>query len=101
MYYCASYVCSTPNSPQELLNLQEQEVPEKVVTPDTLLEDYLEMSYDDQDNFIFHLLQGQLKFHKYLLRKSQNGDENLPDTERLEKDVQRLQICVDLYELVQ
>ena len=91
---------STPDSVQELLNLQE-EVPEKVVTPETLLEDYLEMSYDEQDDFIYHLLQGQLKFHQFLLQKSQDGDPKLPDTERLEKDVQRLQICVDLYSMVQ
>jgi len=91
---------STPDSVQELLNLQG-EVPEKVVTPESLLEDYLEMTYDEQDNFIFHLLQGQMKFHKFLLKKSQDGDKNLPDTERLEKDVQRLQVIVDLYEMVQ
>ena len=92
---------NTPDSVQELLNIQQEDVPEKVVTPETLLDDYLEMSYDDQDNFIYHILQGQLKFHKFLLKKSQDGDKNLPDTERLEKDVQRLQICVDLYSLVQ
>ena len=91
---------NTPDSVQELLNLQG-EVPERVVTPETLLEDYLEMTYDEQDNFTFHLLQGNLKFHKFLLKKSQDGDKNLPDTERLERDVQRLQVIVDLYELVQ
>ena len=96
---------SVPNTPQELLNMNlntNQEDPETTpVTPESLLEDYLELSYDDQDNFIFHLLQGQLKFHLFLLEKSKNGDPNLPNTESLEKDVRRLQICCDLYQLVQ
>ena len=83
----------TPNTPQELLNLNKKEE----VTPETLLDNFLEMSYEEQDNFIYKLLCGQLKFHKFLLQKSKEGDKSLPNTERLIVDVLKLEQCVELY----
>ena len=88
---------STPNTPQELLELNSKEE----VTPETLLEGYLEMSYEEQDNFLYHLLQGSLKFHQFLLEQSKKGDKKLPDTQRLIEDVLRLEMCVSLYGEVQ
>ena len=87
----------TPNTPQELLNLNQKEE----VTPEALLEAFLELSYEDQDNFIYKLLKGQLKFHEFLLGKSREGDKSLPDTERLIVDCVKLAQCVELYGQVQ
>ena len=87
----------TPNTPQELLNLNQKEE----VTPETLMEKFLELSYEEQDNFLFHLLQGSLKFHQFLLEKSRKGDKNLPNTDRLLVDCVKLEQCVELYRQVQ
>ena len=62
---------SVPNSPQELLRLNTE------LTPEELFDKWCELSYTDQDNFIFKLLICQLKFHKFLLDKSQKGDSDL------------------------
>ena len=71
------------------------------ITPETLLEDYLEMTYEEQDNFIFTLLKGSLKFHKFLLEKSRNGDKNLPNTDRLLVDCVKLSQICELYQQIQ
>ena len=87
----------TPNTPAELLELQKKEK----LTPEALVEGFCELSYEEGDNFIFQLLQGQLGYHKFLLEKSKKGDKNLPDTEALIQDVLRLELCVKLYQQVQ
>ena len=88
---------TTPQTPQELLELNTK----REVTIDTLKEDFWELSYDDQDNFIYHLLQFQLNFHISLLKKSMDGDKKLPNTNRLVQDVTKLQIICDLYQDIQ
>ena len=84
---------TTPNTPQELMNLQKKEP----LTPAKLLEAFLELTYEEQDNFIYKLLKGQHKFHQFLLQKSLEGDKSLPNTEQLYKDVTRLELCCELY----
>ena len=88
---------TTPSTPQELLELNTKEPP----TPESLYEQWCEMSYEDEDNFIYHLLQSQLKFHKFLLGKSMEGDKSLPDTNRLVQDVTKLEIICNLYQEIQ
>ena len=86
---------SVPNSPQELLNLNTE------LTPEELFDKWCELPYEDQDNFIFKLLVCQLKFHKFLLDKSQKGDSDLPDTQQLMRDVTKLEVIIRLYEEVE
>ena len=89
---------TTPQTPQELLELNNQpETP----TIDSVKEMFWELSYEDQDNLIYHLLQFQVKYHKFLLKKSIDGDKNLPNTSRLYQDVTKLEIISDLYQEIQ
>ena len=88
---------SVPNTPQELMDLNSKEP----VTPESVLDNFLELSYEEQDNFIYKLLCGSLKFHKFLLQKSKEGDKNLPNTQKLIEDCLRLEMCVTLYSEVQ
>ena len=88
---------TTPSPPQELLDMNSQEPS----TPQSLFDQWVEMDYDDQDNFIYHLLQSSLKFHKFLLDKSMSGDKSLPNTNRLVMDVTKLEIICDLYQEIQ
>ena len=88
---------TTPDTIQQLLEMNQKEE----MTPEKVLENFLELNYDEQDNFLFHLLQGSLKFHQFLLKKSQDGDEGLPDTDRLLIDCVKLEQIVELYSQVQ
>ncbi len=60
-----------------------------------------DFSYEEQDNFIYHLLQTHLKFHKFLLQKSKEGDKSLPNTEQLVIDVTKLELICSLYSEVE
>ncbi len=57
---------STPNTLEELITMNTQEEETEVTTQDTMMDLFLSLSYEEQDNFIYHLLKGQLKFHNYL-----------------------------------
>ena len=88
---------TTPSTPQELLDMNSKEPP----TPQTLFTQWCEMDYEDQDNFIYQLLQSSLKFHEFLLDKSIKGDKSLPNTNRLVMDVTKLEIICNLYQEIQ
>ena len=87
----------TPNTPKELLERQEP----KKLTPQELMESFLELTYEEQDNFIFQLLKGTLGFHKFLLSKSEEGDKKLPNTLQLMRDVTKLEVISSLYQEVE
>ena len=86
---------SVPDTPQELLDLNETPTPEQVS------EKFAKLTYEEQDNLIMNFLVTQLNFHKFLLDKSIKGDKKLPDTEQLYKDVARLEVICNLYQEVQ
>ena len=88
---------TTPSTPQELLDMNSQEP----TTPESLFDQWVEMDYQDQDNFIYQLLQSSLKFHEFLLDKSMKGDKSLPNTNRLVMDVTKLELICQLYQEVQ
>ena len=86
---------SVPNTVQELV------VQNHKFTPEELMDKLTELSYKEQDNFIYHLLQTTLKFHKFLLRKSIEGDKSLPNTHQLYLDVTKLELICSLYSEVE
>ena len=88
---------TTPSTPQELLELNTKEPP----TIDSIKDLITELSYEDQDNLIYHLLQFQHRYHQFLLDKSLKGDKNLPNTGRLYQDTTKLGIICDLYQEIQ
>ena len=86
---------TVPNTPNELI-LQNTKL-----TPEQLGEKFAQLTYEEQDNFIFHLLQVQRNFHQFLLEKSKKGDKNLPNTEQLVIDVTKLELICKLYEEIE
>ena len=86
------------NTPSDLL--EENKEP-KNLTKEELFTHFLELSYEEQDNFIFQLLTGTLGFHKFLLDKSEKGDKKLPDTAQLVRDVTKLELICSLYSEVE
>ena len=89
---------NTPNTPKELLERNKEP---KKLTPQELMESFLELSYEEQDNLIFQLLKGTLGFHKFLLQKSEEGDKKLPNTLQLMRDVTKLEVICELYQEVE
>ena len=87
---------STPNTPNELVELNQQEdwTPEKV--RDIITD---ELTYEQEDNLIYHLLQRQLNFHQFLLEKSLKGESKGNPIE-LVKSITRLETICDLYKEV-
>ena len=82
---------SVPETVQELLSQNHK------FTLEELMDKLTDFSYEEQDNFIYHLLQKQLKFHKFLLQKSIEGDKKLPNTNQLVVDTTKLEVICSLY----
>ena len=87
---------STPNTPNELVELNQKEewTVEKV---ENIIQD--ELDYNQEDNLIYHLLQRQLNFHKFLLEKSLKGDYKLNSLD-LTQQITKLELICDLYKQV-
>ena len=59
-----------------------------------------ELTYYEEDNLIYRLLQRQLHFHQYLLKKALNGETSDLDSLSLKKEVTLLENIVNLYKEV-
>ena len=90
-----SNTTEVPNTPTELLLQNHQ------FTEDELYEKFCNLSYSEMDNFLFRGLKGMLSYHKFLIKKSLQGDKNLPNTHQLYLDVTKLEVIVSLYEEVE
>ena len=87
---------SVPNSPSELI-LQNQ-IENKEFSLEEIEKIISKLSYDDEDQLIFHLLQRSLKFHLFLLQKSK--DDPSMNQFSLVEDISKLKIIKDLYESI-
>ena len=84
-----------PNSPSELI-LQNHLENHKFSLEE--IENLIKkLSYEDKDNLIFHLIQSQIKFHLFLLKKSNEDDSDL-NSSQIISDLTKLKIIKNLYE---
>ena len=88
---------STPNTPNELVELNQKEewTPEKI--RDIIMD---ELDYTQEDNLIYHLLQRQLNFHEFLLKKCLSEKDNNLNPISLVEQVTKLQVICELYKQV-
>lgn len=87
----------TPNSPQELLELNSK----KEVTKEEVWDQWLELDYSDKDNFIFHTLQFMRDFYSDCLSRELNKDN--PDPKKIclfTKDLSTMSSIITLHESV-
>ena len=87
---------STPNTPNELVEMNQQEEWTIQKIRDLIVD---ELDYTQEDNLIYHLLQRQLHFHQFLLEKSLKGESKGNPIE-LVKSITRLETICDLYKEV-
>ena len=83
-----------PNSPSELIQLNEKEKEFSLEEIENLIK---KLSYEDEDNLIFHLIQKSIRFHLYLLKKSREEDSDLNPLQ-ISSDLTKLKIIKNLYE---
>ena len=83
-----------PNSPSELLQLNEKEKEFSLKEIEKMIS---KLSYEDEDNLIFHLIQKSIRFHLFLLKKSYEDDSDLNSTQII-SDLTKLKIIKNLYE---
>ncbi len=82
-----------PNSPNELII--QNEIQNHNFSLDEIEKIIRKLSYQDRDNLLYHLIQDQIKFHLFLLKKSDSDDELNKD--QIISDLTKLQIIKDLY----
>ena len=89
----SSYSEEIPNSPSELIlknHLENHkfslEEVEKIIDS---------LSYEDEDNLIYHLLQNKMKFFLFMLEKSKNDDSI--NQLSVTSDLTKMKIIKDLY----